>query len=318
MIWKIEKLLACRHRRVLRGHEEDSASESEIEASIIDSNGVPVHRRHHMHAKSDESKTGEAAAAGSAPAAAGGDAEMKEGDDEKKAGSAAPAAAAAAAAPPQAWKSSRRAGVSDHSGGDGGAKYVSDRPRPAVDDPNYTSITEYLVKIEGQSYLHTEWHSVESLKRKFGNPSRINQRVTTFHSTQAETEAQNLDRYGGAPFDPRFIEVDRIIASNMVDVEEEEEEKAAREKKNRAEYEAWAVQMQARQAEINALAQTDQAAAMQLSMRNMLQPLVQPVPVQAPKVSASSSHLIRCVRDTTSHLDLTPLCSCSRSVLLPS
>ena len=332
MMWKIEKILACRHRRVRKGHEESSADESEIEASIIDSTANHSHRHRHVaHAETDAKKAAEQPAAAAATAAAASssttamdtstepaaapaaaaateqkeekpvDTEEKKAEqpamavEEKKqdaglgsaASTATPALPPTAGGPAPSWRSIRRAQptVSTKTG--------AERPRPLVTDPDYTVITEYLIKIEGQSYLHLEWHTVDGLKVKFGNNNRIGQRISGFHANQAEMEAQNLDRYGGEPFDQRYIEVDRIIASNMVDVEEEPEEKAAREAKNKAASDEYVAALQARQLEINTIAATDQAAAMQRSMQYLMQPLPQPIPVPQPKTKRVEMFLVR-------------------------
>jgi hypothetical protein len=270
---------------VLRGHEEDSASEGEIERSIIDSTTNRSHHHRHMHAEADKDKAAAAAAGeGAAAAAASADTEMKTDEQKPQDGSAA-AAGGSAAAP--AWRSIRRAGPTA-----GGATSAA-HTRPSESDPNYTVITEYLVKLEGQSYLHTEWHTEQSMKDKFGPNARITLRIGTFRSNQAEMEATNLDRYGGEPFDPRYMEVDRIIASNFVEVEEEPEEKAAREKANEEAYNAWAKQQNERATQVQALAATDQAAAMQLQMRYMMQPLPQPKPTPPPKPRRVEMFLVK-------------------------
>jgi hypothetical protein len=131
------------------------------------------------------------------------------------------------------------------------------------------------------------------MKDKFGPNARITLRIGTFRSNQAEMEATNLDRYGGEPFDPRYMEVDRIIASNFVEVEEEPEEKAAREKANEEAYNTWAKQQNERATQVQALAATDQAAAMQLQMRYMMQPLPQPKPTSPPKPRRVEMFLVK-------------------------
>lgn len=167
-------------------------------------------------------------------------------------------------------------------------------PQLQSDDPDYTIITEYLIKIEGQSYLHLEWHTVESLRRKFGSPSRIQQRLTNFHASEEEIKAQNLDRYGGEPFDPRYVEVDRIVASNIIDVEEEPEERAARERKNREEVEAWQAATRERQAKLQALAAAgDVIGANALAMEYMRTPLQQPIPKPPPTPKKVEMFLVK-------------------------
>lgn len=70
---------------------------------------------------------------------------------------------------------------------------------------------EYLVKYEGFSYLHCEWRSLQWLRANFSTRS-VDAKWKTFHRSVETTEAEQLDRYGGAPFDPRFITIDTILS----------------------------------------------------------------------------------------------------------
>jgi len=361
ILWKIEKILACRHRRVLRGHEESSADESEIEASIIDSTIQKTHIHKHIHLddsgkekekekkeekkedeakKDEEKKDGEHASATAStssdqPVSMDTSEEKKEETkdeakeeqktEEKKEGESSPtpsplptpssslspsppaptpeaaeaaaastmtpaAALAAASQPSSTWRSIRRHQPGKPTGPSGVLRHA-----PTIADPNYTVITEYLIKIEGQSFLHLEWHTVESMKKKFGGPpSRITQRVNTFHANQAEMEATNLDRYGGEPFDPRYIEVDRIVASNMVEVEEEDEERIAREQKNAKELAEWTAMANERALKMAERSQEDPLAAAQLAQEYMNNPLPpKPVPTPAPKPRKVEMYLVK-------------------------
>ena len=89
-----------------------------------------------------------------------------------------------------------------------------------VAPPGSTVITQYLVKIESQSYLHTEWHTRESLAAKFGERN-ASDRLTRYVKTRKAQEAVNADRYGGEPFDPRYVLVDRIIASDIIELQDD-------------------------------------------------------------------------------------------------
>ena len=85
--------------------------------------------------------------------------------------------------------------------------------------PPTTVITQYLIKIESQSYLHTEWHSRESLVAKFGERN-ASDRLTRYVKGKKAQEAVNADRYGGEPFDPRYVLVDRVIASETIELQD--------------------------------------------------------------------------------------------------
>jgi SNF2 family DNA or RNA helicase len=93
----------------------------------------------------------------------------------------------------------------------------------AAPDDKHVVVTEYLIKIENQSYLHVEWHTYESMVEKFGEKNS-SERLKRFKKTQASEQAINLDRYGGEPFDPKYVIVDRVIASNVIKLDPEEGE----------------------------------------------------------------------------------------------
>ena len=87
---------------------------------------------------------------------------------------------------------------------------------PDADAPLDYGEMEYLIKVEGQSYLHVEWHDVQSLYDKFGQRS-VDSRLGRWQRTKMDIYAQNLDRFGGEPFDSRYTIVDRVIASKWVE-----------------------------------------------------------------------------------------------------
>lgn len=96
------------------------------------------------------------------------------------------------------------------------------------------------------------------------------------------------------PFDPRYIEVDRIIASNMVDVEEEPEERVVREEKNKKAHDEWVAAVAARKAEVQAVMSSQgEQAAMQLAMQQKMNPLPEPVPVPQPKTKRVEMFLVK-------------------------
>ena len=92
--------------------------------------------------------------------------------------------------------------------------------------PSSVTVTQYLVKVEGQSYLHTEWHTRDSLLEKFGERNAAD-RLSRYTKQRKHMEAVNADRYGGEPFDPRFLLVDRVIASDVIEIEPEMEQQNA-------------------------------------------------------------------------------------------
>ena len=96
--------------------------------------------------------------------------------------------------------------------------------------PPSAIITQYLIKIESQSYLHTEWHTRESLVQKFGDRN-AGERLTRYLKGKKAQEAVNADRYGGEPFDPRYVLVDRVIASEMIELQEDMEDDAERKRR---------------------------------------------------------------------------------------
>ena len=96
------------------------------------------------------------------------------------------------------------------------------------------------------------------------------------------------------PFDPRYIEVDRIIASNMVDVEEEPEERVVREAKNKQAHDEWTAAMAARKAEVQAaMTSLGEQAAMQVAMQQKMNSLPEPVPVPQPKTKRVEMFLVK-------------------------
>ena len=98
--------------------------------------------------------------------------------------------------------------------------------------PGHTMLTEYLVKIETQSYLHVEWHSRQRLIDKFGERNAVD-RIGRYNKAKKSQDAMNADRFGGEAFDPRFVIVDRVIASEWVEVEEETEEETEKERRRK-------------------------------------------------------------------------------------
>lgn len=105
---------------------------------------------------------------------------------------------------------------------------ASPPPVPA----GHTAITEYLVKIETQSYLHVEWHTRHSLIDKFGERNAVD-RIGRYNKGKKGQDAMNADRFGGEAFDPRFVIVDRVIASEWVEVDEETEEETEKERRRK-------------------------------------------------------------------------------------
>ena len=107
---------------------------------------------------------------------------------------------------------------------------LADSP-PAI-PPGHTAVTEYLVKIETQSYLHVEWHTRQRLIDKFGERNAVD-RIGRYNKAKKGQDAMNADRFGGEAFDPRFVIVDRVIASEVVEVEEDTAEETEKERKRK-------------------------------------------------------------------------------------
>ena len=107
---------------------------------------------------------------------------------------------------------------------------ISASPPPIP--PGHTMVTEYLVKIETQSYLHVEWHTRQRLIDKFGERNAVD-RIGRYNKAKTRQDAMNADRFGGEAFDPRFVIVDRVIASEWVEVDEDTEEESEKERRRK-------------------------------------------------------------------------------------
>jgi chromodomain-helicase-DNA-binding protein 7 len=76
-------------------------------------------------------------------------------------------------------------------------------------------IVQYLIKSEGVSYLHCEWMTEDEVLQRFGESGYA--RLSRFASTYSKTEEQNLSLWGGEPFNPAFLEVERVLAKKTFD-----------------------------------------------------------------------------------------------------
>ncbi|XP_056334959.1 chromodomain-helicase-DNA-binding protein 8 isoform X2 [Danio aesculapii] len=76
----------------------------------------------------------------------------------------------------------------------------------------YTNVEEFFVKYKNYSYMHCEWASLEQLERD----KRIHQKLKRFKTKQAQM--RNLFQEDEEPFNPDYVEVDRILdESHSVD-----------------------------------------------------------------------------------------------------
>ncbi|MES1911358.1 MAG: hypothetical protein MHM6MM_003801, partial [Cercozoa sp. M6MM] len=73
--------------------------------------------------------------------------------------------------------------------------------------------TQYLVKLVGKSYLHLEWLTVEQMVRRFGKVS-VQRRVSKFRRDLPVLRRKYKTLYGGLPFDPVLLEIERVIAQD--------------------------------------------------------------------------------------------------------
>jgi superfamily II DNA or RNA helicase len=73
---------------------------------------------------------------------------------------------------------------------------------------------QYLVKDVGMSYQRAKWLSEVQMRQRYGFRA-TQDRVKRFTTKREEIESMNLDRFGGAHFDPRFLEVDRVLMMHV-------------------------------------------------------------------------------------------------------
>jgi SNF2 family DNA or RNA helicase len=82
---------------------------------------------------------------------------------------------------------------------------------------NKEKIQQYLIKPEGVSYKHCEWLSYQDIYERFGEPGTA--KINRFTSKRKEIEEENESLWGGEPFNPEFVEVERVIARSIFEVE---------------------------------------------------------------------------------------------------
>jgi hypothetical protein len=214
-VWRIEKILAERRRRVKEGDEEKPEPEEVIEQQIIESTikSVDEHRTIRFKHQEDENAV----------------------KNENNAQS-------SVAVKSEVEEESKDVAMSDHpaAGADVAVKSevtpeVKEGIKPAEDpSAKYLDLTEYLIKVEGQSYLHCEWHSETSLFEKFGQ-RHGKDRIMRWNGNKRKIEQENLDLYGGEPFDPRYTNVDRVVSAKIVEVEDEPGQPPLKEEERRVE-----------------------------------------------------------------------------------
>ncbi|GAB5367241.1 hypothetical protein AAMO2058_001213000, partial [Amorphochlora amoebiformis] len=74
---------------------------------------------------------------------------------------------------------------------------------------------QYLTKIDGISYKHCKWMKEEDLINEFGAEVAV-RRIKAFQRDRIKIEAQNLDMWEGDHFNPAYLEIDRIVAEDRV------------------------------------------------------------------------------------------------------
>lgn len=72
------------------------------------------------------------------------------------------------------------------------------------------NVDEYLVKFKNFSYLHCQWLTEEELTR---GDKRINQKIKRFQQKR-EKSGNVLDFCDEEPFNPDYVEVDRVLDSS--------------------------------------------------------------------------------------------------------
>ena len=77
-------------------------------------------------------------------------------------------------------------------------------------DSSIIDIDEYLIKWENRSYLHLTWYNEQQMYDTFGGVNTTT-KIQAWRRDRIRLESRNLDQYGGAHFDPKYIQVDRII-----------------------------------------------------------------------------------------------------------
>nr|XP_055057519.1 chromodomain-helicase-DNA-binding protein 8 isoform X1 [Misgurnus anguillicaudatus] len=81
-----------------------------------------------------------------------------------------------------------------------------------VSPGQYINVEEFFVKYKNYSYMHCEWASLDQLERD----KRIHQKLKRFKTKQAQM--RNLFQEDEEPFNPDYVEVDRILdESHSVD-----------------------------------------------------------------------------------------------------
>ena len=88
----------------------------------------------------------------------------------------------------------------------------SKKTEPAVEKKSKTvEVDEYLVKFKNFSYLHCQWLTEEELLR---GDKRVSQKVKRYIQKK-EKSANMMDFCDDEPFNPDYVEVDRVLDSSV-------------------------------------------------------------------------------------------------------
>lgn len=80
-------------------------------------------------------------------------------------------------------------------------------PKEEKPEPVYVEVEEYLVKYRNFSYLHCEWRTEEELLK---GDKRVGNKIRRFQQKQAQ-QFNIFENIEEDPFNPDFVEVDRIL-----------------------------------------------------------------------------------------------------------
>lgn len=76
-------------------------------------------------------------------------------------------------------------------------------------------VTQFLIKPENTSYMRAEWIDYDDIEERFGLTGAA--KVDRFYARKDEIEEENEKNFGGEPFDPAYLEIERIIGRSVFD-----------------------------------------------------------------------------------------------------
>ena len=84
-------------------------------------------------------------------------------------------------------------------------------PKKITKPSKTVEVEEYLVKFKNFSYLHCQWLTEEELSR---GDKRVSQKIKRYQQKK-EKSANVLDFCDDEPFNPDYVEVDRVLDSSV-------------------------------------------------------------------------------------------------------